>query len=65
MRGRGEKVLKGGGGGSRHAGWLAGWSEAVLLGWCMQQAFDYILGFLLPQPVRLRALSETCVSGQL
>ena len=54
------------GGGSRHAGWLAGWSAEVLLGWgCRRRVVVYILVFLLPQPVRSRALFETCVSGQI
>ena len=54
------------GGYSRHAGWLAGWPAEVLLRWgCRRHVVIYILVFLLPQPVRSRALFATCVSGHI
>ena len=63
--GQGEQVWWAGGW-CRHAGWLAGWSAEVPLGWGVPQAcgdiYIYILVWLLPQPVRSRALVETCVS---
>ena len=46
---------------------LAGWlvrRDAMRMGGAVGMCL-YILVFLLPQPVRLHALFETCVGGQL
>ena len=56
-------------GGGRHAGGLAGWSAEVLSVWGVPQAcgciYIYILVSLLFQPVRSRAILDTCAGGHL